>query len=770
VASTKLSFLVFATEWFSRHGGLSTFNRELCTALARVGHRVVCAVPEADVVEAQNALAAQVELISCTSTTPAVDLNTALFRRLKLPDAFNPTVLIGHARITGPAAKAQLEDHFPNAARVHFIHVAPGEIEWFKGRDGATERAEQREQEEIILCNSASLVVAVGPRLHRVASTFVSNLAGTPSVYRLDPGMSAQSLNRNPIPPEIECLLIGRAEEIELKGLDIAACALADSHTWSLQAQPSLIVRGVPAGKGDSLRKLLLEIAGTQQLDVRPREYSADVSKLESDLRRASVVLMPSRKEGFGLVGLEAIAAGRPVLISKQSGLGLLLTERLEEADVANIVVEVTGDRMIDAAVWADELRRTLRDREAAFARAHRIRDLLSAPLSWDLVVREFVTRLEESIAVRTETRTQRQESANCRVASAADYDLNKPVFNVPYKPKGNHVIGRTGAVGLVRQYLTGAGWTAIGQTAAIQGLGGLGKTQLAVEYAYEYRNSYANGVVWLHANQDIDAQLTRLAVEAKWVAPVSNHQEKLDIALHRLRTYSDCLVIFDGVEQRDSLTAYLPNQSATPHLLITSREPQAGFVPIGLEPLSTDQSLELLTQEAGRAPVTDVDCKAAIDIVRRLDGLPLAIEIAGAFLRYRPAISFANYFGLLSRSPQEALAGKHFSSFTLHHADLEATLQVSDQVLRDEPLLREILALLTWSASAPMGMSLLSALLAVEANALPAAISLGQTLKVLVMETHPSDTSDETGYRLHRLVTDVLQRQYPIDGNDGRV
>ena len=43
--ATRLSFLILATEWDSGHGGVSTFNRELCIALAKLGHEVHCGVP-----------------------------------------------------------------------------------------------------------------------------------------------------------------------------------------------------------------------------------------------------------------------------------------------------------------------------------------------------------------------------------------------------------------------------------------------------------------------------------------------------------------------------------------------------------------------------------------------------------------------------------------------------------------------------------------------------------------------------------------------------
>src|SRR5262249_38531047 len=130
-----------------------------------------------------------------------------------------------------------------------------------------------------------------------------------------------------------------------------------------------------------------------------------------------------------------------------------------------------------------------------------------------------------------------------------ATYQLAGPVFSVPFKAKGDRVIGRAGVVEAVRRRLVAGHLTAVGQTAAFQGLGGLGKPQLAVEYAHRYRGEYPNGVVWLDADRDIEAQLTQLAVEAGWIAPESEHKVKLAVARQRLRTYSDCLIVFDNVE-----------------------------------------------------------------------------------------------------------------------------------------------------------------------------------------------------------------------------
>lgn len=92
------------------------------------------------------------------------------------------------------------------------------------------------------------------------------------------------------------------------------------------------------------------------------------------------MLLLPSRSEGFGLVGLEGIAAGIPVLVSTRSGIGEFLSD---VPDAANAVVRVSGDLETDAAAWFNALDFVLRDRVTAFARAKRLREHLEQRLSW---------------------------------------------------------------------------------------------------------------------------------------------------------------------------------------------------------------------------------------------------------------------------------------------------------------------------------------------------------------------------------------------------
>ncbi len=123
---------------------------------------------------------------------------------------------------------------------------------------------------------------------------------------------------------------------------------------------------------------------------IRVREYTDDAERLSEDLRRSSLVLMPSRAEGFGLVGLEAIAAGVPVLVSDRSGLGELLVERLGAPAAASFVVRTslaTANFETDAGEWAQAIEEVLRHRSDAFARAGKLLAELADQLTWEAAV-----------------------------------------------------------------------------------------------------------------------------------------------------------------------------------------------------------------------------------------------------------------------------------------------------------------------------------------------------------------------------------------------
>ncbi len=339
---------------------------------------------------------------------------------------------------------------------------------------------------------------------------------------------------------------------------------------------------------------------------------------------------------------------------------------------------------------------------------------------------------------------------------------LDNFVFNVPYREKGDGVVGRENTLQKLRKQLTESRGTAIGQTASFHGMGGLGKTQLAVEYAHRFKYKYPNGIIWINADQEIDSQLIQLAKMADWIAPESEHKVILDIARRRLKTYSDCLIIYDNVENQEDIKPYFPEPGATPHLILTSRIPQPGFEPIQLNILDNKSSLDLLMMESGRSLefLSPEEKDAANRIAIELGGLPLAIELAGAYLKYLSSFSFANYLALLENKPKSAIAGKMISSFTDHESDIFKTLKVTELVLEKEPLLKDIINVLTWSGSSFIGTSLLSAILNVTEKELFRPLKFGTELRLFRKD------EGQDRYEIHRLLKKVHQEGFTLNSN----
>jgi glycosyltransferase involved in cell wall biosynthesis/tetratricopeptide (TPR) repeat protein len=381
--SKQTCVLVVATEWDSRHGGLSTFNRDLCAALAGAGARVVCYLPEASTEEKRRAEQVGVELIEAMKM-PGIKDTALLAYPPDLPAGFLPDVVIGHDRITGAASLALVRHHYPGSKRVLFIHTSPEEIEWHKEpREDSTgaARAAERKQEQLGLAEGCDLVVAVGPHL---ASEFATDLYGAGNrvpLMELTPGLPQYPDNFAAAPPpSIRCLVLGRMEDYQLKGLDLAAKAFGRVVTgWRQVNPPKLVVRGAPVGTDDALRQRLAEDSTPAELDVIIRYYSANEIEIRKDLREASLVLMPSKTEGFGLVGLEAIACGVPTLISAQSGLAKTVAQHAPQL-ASEWVLPVSGDSVNK---WAERIEFLLTGRDGAFARAAALRDKLASELDW---------------------------------------------------------------------------------------------------------------------------------------------------------------------------------------------------------------------------------------------------------------------------------------------------------------------------------------------------------------------------------------------------
>jgi hypothetical protein len=388
-----LAFLILCDEWSTSRGGLSQFNRQLCIALAAAGHSVTCAVERADAVDDEHAAQHGVKLAVPTLSAGLIDL------RAPLPGRPPFDAVIGHDRITGAAAAFQARNIEPASVLVQIVHTCPDETAAFAAVDARTTRAEERFNELSSLCSAADIVCSVGPRLTRKVGTMLDDGYGGQRVVRLDPGPGMIGTPRARIPgPEAICLFLGRAEHSAGKGIDIAADAVARVRRRSRHAANTVLwIRGAPPGRGDRTHADIAVRHGRGDLVVR--DYTTSVTTVEGDLRRASVLLMPSRAEGFGLVGLEALSVGTPVLLSSRSGLSELIRE-VVGPDADDFIVEVRDDST-DVRRWASALEAILRDRSWAFRRTEVLAQALGKVCSWEAVADKLGRAVTEKVCQR---------------------------------------------------------------------------------------------------------------------------------------------------------------------------------------------------------------------------------------------------------------------------------------------------------------------------------------------------------------------------------
>ena len=186
----------------------------------------------------------------------------------------------------------------------------------------------------------------------------------------------------------------------------------------------------------------------------------------------------------------------------------------------------------------------------------------------------------------------------------------------------------------------------------ALHGLGGVGKTRLAVEYAWQHADDYS-ALLFVAAEtpQDLRRNLAALAGPLVLNLPESalpEEEARLAAALHWLGEHPGWFLIVDNVDMPEAAIAVeeLLGQLHGGQVLITNRLTQwSGCVePLELDLLQeTDAALFLLERtERGRRK-RPTDGSDAATLARELDGLALALEQAGAFIVQR-RVGLAEY------------------------------------------------------------------------------------------------------------------------------
>ncbi|MBU1626201.1 toll/interleukin-1 receptor domain-containing protein, partial [bacterium] len=236
-------------------------------------------------------------------------------------------------------------------------------------------------------------------------------------------------------------------------------------------------------------------------------------------------------------------------------------------------------------------------------------------------------------------------------------------IWNIPYTKNPNF----TG-----RESILAKMWKLHGsdelkkRSVVLYGLSGMGKSRVAVEYAYQYSEHY-DVIWWLRAERSttIASGLLDLAKKLKLVQDKDEEQSSIiDAVLRWLENQPYWLLIFDNVDDFNLVKKYLPKNDKG-NIIFTSRNPtyEENATQIPVKALNRSDSIELLSKYTGQSDKENSD-----KLAKELGDLPLVLEQVSTYIKENE-FTISSYIDLLKKPELD------FSSKLAASADYPETI-----------------------------------------------------------------------------------------------
>jgi tetratricopeptide (TPR) repeat protein len=275
---------------------------------------------------------------------------------------------------------------------------------------------------------------------------------------------------------------------------------------------------------------------------------------------------------------------------------------------------------------------------------------------------RETVRSLADALALSDDDRTRleaaaaRPQRARARQSvpsgkpvdpkTATTADAIEPPWSVPDAMRTPYFIGREQLLAQLRTQLLEF------HRAGLSGLGGVGKTQAAIQYAIRYRADYPGGVLWANAETTGDLVGGFVEIARRLGLAAANQKDVVRRVLDWLAKTDGWLLILDNVDDRLESRPFMP-EPGKGDVLITSRESVLADLGIpralAVGDLTADEATRFLLARTGRDPGDSAERTATAELAAELGNLPLALEQAAAYIAETNA-AFADYVSAFRR------------------------------------------------------------------------------------------------------------------------
>lgn len=290
----------------------------------------------------------------------------------------------------------------------------------------------------------------------------------------------------------------------------------------------------------------------------------------------------------------------------------------------------------------------------------------------------------------------------------------------------------------------------------AVTGMSGIGKTELALQYALNYQTVYLAGICWLSArNMNIGAQLVQFARAILRLNP-PKEVELIEQVRFCWRNWpsGEVLIVFDDVMDYTTIKPYLPPSTASRFKVLMTTRLKLGLSvnQVELEVLDEAAALKLLESLVGRERIQcEQDCVQQLCV--QLGYLPLGLELIGRFLARKPDLQLAVM--------QQRLKEKRLAAQALCQTDddmtaglgVAAAFELSWETLSESAKLMG--CLLSLFATAPIPWLLVEQCLIDQEPENLEEVRDGELLNLHLLQRTNSGV-----YRLHPLIRDFFRKK----------